>query len=127
MQFYYSKTCPHSLSMMEILTRYNSFVNPGGLEMIDVKDRKTILPSSIKGTPAIVHDDQVYHGDYAFDLLSDLHGAISNAEVKQKPKTAIRGEPIDHSPMQEDQNGIAVCDDSAVAGLFDCDPMLPRS
>ena len=127
MQFYYSEKCGHSLSMMEMLTQYNSYVNPNELEMVDVHDRKTVIPPEIKGTPAIVHDGQVYHGDYAFELLGDLHGAVANMQVKQQPKVAGQkvSAPVSQEPPQ--QNSIAVCDDSAVAGLFDCDPMLPRS
>ena len=113
--------------MMEMLTHYNSFVSPHELEMIDVHDRKTIVPSEVKGTPTLVHDGQVYSGDYAFDLLADLHGAVSNMEVKQQPRKPGHISATPQAEQATQSESVAVVDDKAVAGLFDTDPMMPRS
>ena len=115
------------MSMMEMLTHYNSFVSPHELEMIDVNDRKTILPSEVKGTPTLVHDGQVYSGDYAFDLLADLHGAVSNMEIKQQPKKAGQHSATPQAAQTAQSESVAVVDDKAVAGIFDTEPMMPRS
>ena len=126
MQFYYSQKCGHSLSMMEMLTQYNSFVNPSELEMIDVHDRKTIIPSEIKGTPAIVHDGQVYHGDYAFELLGGpARGGVEHASEATAEGSGANdlGAGVQGAATEQHCGVRRQCG----GGLFDCDPMLPRS
>ena len=72
MQFYYSKSCPHSLSMLEILTKFQTNYQPTDIEMIDVHDVTIRLPSEIKGTPTIFTDGRFFHGDDAFERISSV-------------------------------------------------------
>ena len=74
MQFYYSKSCPHSLSMLEILTKFQTNYQPTDIEMIDVHDVTQRLPSEIKGMPTIFADGRYFHGDDAFERISSVEG-----------------------------------------------------
>lgn len=82
MQFFYSRDCSHSLSMLEILTKFQTNFSPTDIEMIDVKSPNLSLPPEIVGTPTIFTDGQYFHGDDAFTR-------ISSTEIESKARPSI--------------------------------------
>lgn len=82
MQFYYSRQCPHSLSMLEILTKFQTNYQPTDIEMIDVHASRAPLPPEIVGTPAIFADGRYFHGDDAFER-------ISSSEIDSRARPSI--------------------------------------
>jgi hypothetical protein len=74
--FYYSKACPHSITLLEILASYqNTFPS---MRNMDIKQ----APPDVLGTPAIRMDNNLYHGDKAFDLIREINEA-KNDNMKQ--------------------------------------------
>lgn len=81
--FYYSKTCPHSMTLLEILASYqNTFPS---MKNMDIKQ----APPDVLGTPAIRMDNNVYHGDKAFDLIREINEAKNNNMKQTKTQTPM--------------------------------------
>ena len=80
--FYYSRSCPHSLSLMEILTRFQTQYDPAQIQMIDVD--KESYPPEVYGTPTIFIDQRYYYGDDAFERIGTI-------EVQSKAREASVG------------------------------------
>ena len=117
MKLYVASDCPHSRSMLQLLRMCEVSV-----ETLDVKS--VSVPHDVLGTPAIVLDDKVYHGDHAFDMLEKLRdqglqqesGSIDPA-VMQATASAGNSDKT-ASP--------ALVDPAEVTSLFDAQPMVPR-
>lgn len=110
MRLYVAPRCPHSQSMQQLLRMCGVEV-----ETIDVSTGR--VPQDVLGTPAIVLDGRVYHGDSAFELLDTLQ------QEGEDPPAAAQTAP------KEPQSGGAtpgLVDPAAVAGLFDVEPVVPR-
>lgn len=106
MHVYYAANCPHSASILQLLG------------LLDVKFKTTDVskgsPAQVRGTPAIVLDGEVYHGDHAFDLLDTL---------RAEPPQAV-DEPSADDPVVREAQGIV--DPSAVKNLFETNSVAPR-
>lgn len=110
MRLYYSLSCPHSASMLQIMEMCNV-----PCEMVDVEQGPN--PPELQGTPALEHDGSLYHGDDAFNVLPTL---------MQGP--APKPQPSKNSKATVPQNSdcVSLVDSSAVAAMFDCDSVTPR-
>jgi hypothetical protein len=129
MQVYISKKCPHCLSLLEILSTYNSFVDPSKLEILDVHDRKSTVPRDVIGVPAICYDEKYYFGDYAFNLLDKMHSTISKREIKggviSGDLNFSRKNSLIEKKQSEEQGAFDISD-KQVDDLFNCDPIATR-
>lgn len=116
MKLYVAPDCPHSQSMLQLLRMCDVSV-----ETLDVK--RVSVPPDVLGTPAIVLDGKVYHGDHAFDMLDTLRdqGLQQESGSRQPPVVqAPAGKSAEEAPSP------ALVDPSEVADLFDAEPMVPR-
>jgi len=83
--FYYSRSCPHSLSLMEILTRFQTQYDPSHIQMIDVDQERQGCPPEVLGTPSLYIDSRYFYGDDAFERIASI-------EVQSKERqTSIGG------------------------------------
>ena len=117
MKLYVASDCPHSQSMLQLLRMCDVSV-----ETLDVK--RVSVPHDVLGTPAIVLDGKVYHGDHAFDMLDTLRDqGLQQESGSRKPLVVQAPGGGDKSDTAASP---ALVDPSEVAGLFDAEPMVPR-
>ena len=107
MHLYYARGCPHSTSMLQLLL------------LLDVDAKMTDVaqgaPKQVLGTPAIVLDGQVYHGDHAFDLIDSMR-------EPREPQPNLPAQRTEDPPAQSP----SIVDPKAVSSVFDCEPIAPR-
>lgn len=76
--FYYKETCPHSMSLLEILTSYQKTFP--SMRHADIAQASP----DILGTPAIrMTDGNVYYGDKAFEFVRSLDESKRNTMSKR--------------------------------------------
>lgn len=107
MHCYYARACPHSTSLLQLL------------QLLDVDAKMTDVaqgaPNQVLGTPAIIVDGKVYHGDHAFDLIDSMR-------CSQEPQPNLPPQRTEDPPAQSP----SIVDPKAVSSVFDCEPIAPR-
>ena len=123
MKFYFSKSCPYSLSMLEILFKYQTHTNVERIELIDVNERTFKRPTEIVGVPCIEIDNKLYFGDYAFDHLAFLH-----QEVKPAREVLSAAPPQDNVNSKNADEVLAdtQINQTSQSELFDSEVIMPR-
>lgn len=146
--FYYSRSCPHSLSLMEILTRFQTQYDPANIQMIDVD--KQSYPAEVYGTPTIFIDQRYFYGDDAFERIGSIEvqskareasvggGGMCNDDlnsldiIEESPAIKKAPPPSSQSQQQQQQQQQQQSSSSpAPAGpdfdsMFNNDPIMPR-
>lgn len=78
--FYYKENCPHSMSLLEILSSYQRTFPSMRNVPIDQ------APADIMGTPAIrMSDGQVHYGDHAFEFVRTMDESRKSSSTKRVP------------------------------------------
>ena len=94
---YYSDECPHSLSLLEVVTGFQTQYSKDNLELVNTRTRKlTTLPPEVVVVPTIVdRDGNFWAGDHAFERLRTMEvksqGRVAKGQLRQKGVGASDG------------------------------------
>ena len=94
---YYSDRCPHSLSLLEVVTKFQTQYSKDNIELANVRTTPlSALPPEVVVVPTIFdRDGDYWAGDHAFARLSNLEvqsqGRASHGQLQQKGVSASDG------------------------------------
>ena len=94
---YYSDECPHSLSLLEVVTGFQTQYSKDNLELVNTRTRKVAtLPAEVVVVPTIVdRDGNFWAGDHAFERLRSMEvksqGRVAKGQLRQKGVGASDG------------------------------------
>lgn len=151
---YYSDKCPHSLSLLELVTGFQTQYSKDNLQLINTQTRSvSTLPPEVVVVPTIVdRDGNFWAGDHAFERLRSLEvksqGRASRGQLQQKGVGASDGgielvrddddhalveartrQSLDPGAAEERANAASIAEDRKNAmqqSLFDSDVIMPR-
>jgi hypothetical protein len=125
MIFYFSKMCPHSLSLMEILGKYQTFMPVEDIQFVDMDENKNaFLITRVPVVPGVEVDGNLHFGDYAFDYVQDLQcKRVNNTAEGVHPSPATRTQAVTVTPQPDKPASKSV--KTLSASLFDNEPMIP--
>lgn len=148
---YYSDRCPHSLSLLELVTGFQTQYSKENLELVNTRTRPvTTLPPEVVVVPTIVdRDGNFWAGDHAFERLRSLEvksqGRASRGSLQQRginasdggielvrdeaPAIGAASKSLDPQAASEEASAAQAAEERKNAmqsSLFESDVIMPR-